>query len=155
MIKKHWQILLAALLFLFSSCDQLLPPGGNGVDIPVKIRAVSIAGGAKIRGERVRSAGDFSAPRAPVELPRGGLRLTGAGLRLTGGALLAKECEELSEMALFFLPGSNYFCFCELTFLRRVFLLQAAQNRPNPVSFPTARSFSRVAIQIATVSGKR
>jgi hypothetical protein len=58
MIKKHWQILFAALLFLFSSCDQLLPPSGNGADIPVKIRAVSIAGGAKNETITRASAGE-------------------------------------------------------------------------------------------------
>jgi hypothetical protein len=33
--------------FVFSSCDKILPPSGSGVDIPVKIRVVSIAGGAE------------------------------------------------------------------------------------------------------------
>jgi hypothetical protein len=49
---------LAALpvFLLFSACDQLVPPsGGNGVDIPVKIRAVSIAGGAQ--NETITRAG--------------------------------------------------------------------------------------------------
>jgi hypothetical protein len=39
--------LLALLFLVFTACDKILPPSGNGVDIPVKIRAVAIAGGAQ------------------------------------------------------------------------------------------------------------
>jgi hypothetical protein len=51
--------LIALPVFLvFMACDKILPPSGNGVDIPVKIRAVSIAGGAE--NETVTRAGGDS-----------------------------------------------------------------------------------------------
>jgi hypothetical protein len=47
MIKKQGQTLLVALSFLFSSCDKIVSPSGYGELVQVKIRAVSIAGGAQ------------------------------------------------------------------------------------------------------------
>jgi hypothetical protein len=46
-LKLKAQGLMVLLFFVFTACGKLLPPSGNGVDIPVKIRAVSIAGGAQ------------------------------------------------------------------------------------------------------------
>jgi hypothetical protein len=52
---------LAALpvFFLLISCDQLLPPGGNGEWVQVKIRAVNIAEGAQNK-TNTRAGGDGS-----------------------------------------------------------------------------------------------
>jgi uncharacterized protein (TIGR02145 family) len=47
LLKLKERGLLALLFLVFSACDKILPPGGNGVDIPVTIRAVAIAGGAQ------------------------------------------------------------------------------------------------------------
>jgi uncharacterized protein (TIGR02145 family) len=70
MIKKQGQTLLVALSFLFSSCDKILPPAGNGVDIPVTIRAVSIAGGAQ--NEIVRAGGASRMVGEPIVQDLGG-----------------------------------------------------------------------------------
>jgi hypothetical protein len=44
----RWSLAALPVFLALMACDQLVPPsGGNGVDIPVKIRAVSIAGGAQ------------------------------------------------------------------------------------------------------------
>jgi hypothetical protein len=54
-LKLREQGLGVLLFFAFSSCDKILPPSGNGVDIPVTIGAVSIAGGAQ--NETITRAG--------------------------------------------------------------------------------------------------
>jgi uncharacterized protein (TIGR02145 family) len=54
----RWSLSALSIFLLFSACDKILPPSGNGVDIPVKIRAVSIAGGAQ--NETITRAGGES-----------------------------------------------------------------------------------------------
>jgi hypothetical protein len=52
------------VFLLFFACDKILPPSGNGVDIPVKVRAVSIAGGAQ--NEIVRAGGEKRIVGEPI-----------------------------------------------------------------------------------------
>jgi hypothetical protein len=60
------------VFFALISCDKLLPPtGGSGVDIPVKIRAVGIAGGAQNKTV-TRAGGDSRVVGEPVIQDMGG-----------------------------------------------------------------------------------
>jgi hypothetical protein len=60
----RWSLAALPVFLLFFACDNILPPSGNGVDIPVKIRAVSIAGGAQ--NEIVRAGGEKRIVGEPI-----------------------------------------------------------------------------------------
>jgi uncharacterized protein (TIGR02145 family) len=89
-----------SVFLLFAACDKLLPPSGNAVDIPVTIRAVSIAGGAQNQTV-TRASGEKRITGQPVTQDLGGGMLAeitveedlsalraGAERKLTTGAKL-------------------------------------------------------------------
>jgi hypothetical protein len=71
----------------FISCDKLLPPSSNGVDIPVKIRAVNIAGGAQNKTVTRASSSERGMVGQPV-------------IRDLGGGMLAEISVEEDFSAL-------------------------------------------------------